>query len=264
MSIEPNRRPSGVDFAALYDGHGEYAARRVAGSFEQEQVLLETTGFKIPNLMSLLPPGLLLRSVLEIGCATGELIANFPVAPGGRRVGCDISVANVAAASARYPETAFLAGDFADLSLDAFDVVVLSDVLEHVEDDSEFLRRAARLGRHVLVNLPLEDNWLNRNRRYGPDDASGHLRFYTEQEGLNLFARAGLGVRNQRRVWIHELEVDTRRREMRRQHFGQGYSGALATRAAKAAALGMARAVRPLGRWLFASNLFALADGRAS
>ena len=169
---------SRVDFSALYDEHPEYVARRGAGSLAQAQVDLEVRLFKLPGLMAVLPRARPLRSALEIGCATGELIAAVPVEPGGRRVGLDISPANVAAARARFPEVEFRAGDFREAGLGGFDAVIMSDVLEHVPDDVGFLRDAARLGELVLVNLPLEDNWLNDRRAYGPDDASGHLRRY--------------------------------------------------------------------------------------
>jgi len=109
--------------------------------------------------------------------ATGELIAAVPVADGGERVGLDISVANVAAARARFPEVEFRCGDFRGAGLAGFDAVIMSDVLEHVPDDVAFLRDAAALGELVLVNLPLEDNWLNDRRAYGPDDVSGRVAF---------------------------------------------------------------------------------------
>ena len=251
--------PLAVDFAALYDEHDEYTARRIPGSFEQAQVLLETTEFKIPNLLGLLPAGKVLDSVLEIGCATGELIGNFPIVNGGRRTGCDISPANVEAASARFAEVDFYAGDFANMPVARFEGVVLSDVLEHVEDDVGFLRRAAELGHYTLVNLPLEDNWLNDRRAYGPGDESGHLRRYSLQQGLDLFRRAGLTVLSHRQVWIHEQPVDARRRQLRRRYFSHGFSGPLPVRLTKQAILTATRFAKPLGRRLFASNLFALA-----
>lgn len=253
-----DRTSQDVDFAALYDQHSEYAARRVAGSFEQAQVLLEATEFKIPNLLGLLPAGKVLGSVIEIGCATGELVGNFPVASGGRRAGCDISPANIDAASARFADVEFYAGDFANLPAGEYEGVVLSDVLEHVEDDVAFLRRAAELGRYTLVNLPLEDNWLNDRRAYGPDDESGHLRRYSLPLGLDLFRRAGLTILSHRQVWIHEEAVDLKRRELRRRHFSHGFTGSLPARLTKQGILTATRFAKPIGRRLFASNLFAI------
>jgi SAM-dependent methyltransferase len=95
-----SREPGGVqtvDFAKLYDEHADYTARRREGSFAQAQIALEVAEFKVPNLVRLLPSGYRPRRILEIGCATGELIAGFPVAAGGDRVGVDISASNVEA-----------------------------------------------------------------------------------------------------------------------------------------------------------------------
>jgi hypothetical protein len=94
-----------------------------------------------------------LDSVLEIGCATGELIAAMPVRTGGRKVGIDISAANIEVAPVRFPDVRFRCGDFARWRSSASRPVLLSGVLEHVPDDAAFLRAAAALGDVVLVNL---------------------------------------------------------------------------------------------------------------
>ena len=248
-----------IDFSALYDEHPEYVARRGAGSLAQAQVDLEVRLFKLPGLMGVLPAGRPLHSVLEIGCATGELIAAVPVAPGGRRVGLDISPANIAAARARFPGLEFHAGDFRDAGLGRFDAVVMSDVLEHVPDDVGFLRDAAALGELVLVNLPLEDNWLNDRRAYGPDDASGHLRRYSLAQGLALFERAGLEVLAHSQVWVHETPTEAARRALHRERLGAAYTGRWPVRLAKQLVFAAATALPPFGRRLFASNLFAAA-----
>ncbi len=252
---------SGVDFSALYDEHPDYVARRTAGSIEQAQVDLEVRLFKLPGLLGVLPAGRPLRRVLEIGCATGELIAAVPAA---QRVGLDISAANIAAARARFPQVEFHCGDFRDAGLAGFDAVIMSDVLEHVPDDAAFLRDAARLGELVLVNLPLEDNWLNDRRAYGPGDVSGHLRRYSLAQGLALFDRAGLELLAQAQVWIHETPAEAARRALRRERLGAAHAGGRAARLAKRLVFVTAATVPAFGRRLFASNLFAAARRRVS
>lgn len=245
-----------IDFQALYDAHPEYVARRTAGSMEQAQIDIEVRMFKLPGLLAVLPAQLPLRCALEIGCATGELIAAVPAA---QRVGLDISAENVTAARSRFPEVEFHCGDFRAAGLTGFDAVILSDVLEHVPDDVDFLRDAAGLGEMVLVNLPLEDNWLNDRRVYGPDDVSGHLRRYSLAEGLALFEQAGLEVVGHSQVWIHETPADAARRELRRERLGAAYGGGLAARCAKQCLSAVAVAVPAFGRRLFSSNLFVAA-----
>jgi SAM-dependent methyltransferase len=252
---------SGVDFSALYDEHPDYVARRTAGSIEQAQVDIEVRLFKLPGLLGVLPAGRPLRRVLEIGCATGELIAAVPAA---QRVGLDISAANVAAARARFPQVEFHCGDFRDAGLAGFDAVIMSDVLEHVPDDAAFLHDAARLGELVLVNLPLEDNWLNDRRAYGPGDVSGHLRRYSLAQGLALLDTAGLERLAHAQVWIHETPAEAARRALRRERLGAAHAGGRTARLAKRLVFATATAVPALGRRLFASNLFAAARLRAS
>jgi len=261
--VSPRVSPrTDIDYAALYDEHPEYVARRASGSIEQAQVDLEVRLFKLPGLLQALPGHLPPpQRVLEIGCATGELIAAFP-AP--ERVGLDISPANIAAARARFPEVEFHCGDFRSAGLDGFDAVVMSDVLEHVPDDVGFLRDAARLGRIVLVNLPLEDNWLNDRRAYGPDDVSGHLRRYSLADGLALFERAGLEMLQHAQVWVHETPTEAARRALRRERLGAAYAGSLPARVVKRLVFATATAVPALGRRLFASNLFASARIRGA
>jgi SAM-dependent methyltransferase len=259
MPLPPGTPQPQVDFADLYDAHPEYEARRRGDSFERAQIDIEVRQFKLPNLLALLggqPP----LSMLEIGCATGELTAAFPVVDGGWRLGVDISAQNVAAARQRFPDLRFEAGDFRAMQLPLAEVVLLSDVLEHVPDDAAFLAQAARCGRRVLLNLPLEDNWLNRGRAYGPSDVSGHLRAYSLADGLDLVGRAGLRTTRWQQVWIHESPVEAARRDLRKAQCGQAYAGGRFGQAVRRSVFGVASAVRPLGRRLFASNLFALVE----
>ena len=116
----------------------------------------------------------------------------------------------------------------------------------------------------MLVNLPLEDNWLNRKRAYGPDDVSGHLRRYSLADGLALFERAGLEVTAFAQVWVHETATEPARRALRRERLGAEYSGGWPQRVVKHAVFATATAVPAIGRRLFASNLFAAARKRAA
>jgi SAM-dependent methyltransferase/glycosyltransferase involved in cell wall biosynthesis len=75
------------------------------------------------------PPG---RSVLEVGCGTGDLLAALEPRHG---VGVDLSREMVAQAARRYPNLRFVraAGEELDLG-ETFDVVVLSDLVPYVHD----------------------------------------------------------------------------------------------------------------------------------
>jgi hypothetical protein len=63
-------------------------------------------------------------------------------------------------------------------------------------------------------------------------------------------------------IWVHETTVLHESRKLRHRHFGIEYSGGYTTRLVKKKVMQFASVFSPLGRRLFASNLFALAKRR--
>lgn len=102
--------------------------------------------------------------VLDIGCGYGAL-AHDLAAAGARVVGIDRNATNVAAGRAchAHPNLEFRVGDaLHDLPDQRFDTIVMSNVLEHIEDRVGFLRSAqARLApRRWLLRVPMyERDW---------------------------------------------------------------------------------------------------------
>jgi SAM-dependent methyltransferase len=76
-----------------------------------------------------IPPG---RSVLEVGCGTGDLLASVEPQEG---VGVDLSPRMIERARARYPRLTWLVQDAEALEVErSFDYIILSDLLGHLED----------------------------------------------------------------------------------------------------------------------------------
>jgi SAM-dependent methyltransferase len=253
-----------IDFRALYDGKiAEYVERRDPSSHSAQRIALEVREFKIPNLISVLPPSFKYKTIGEIGCATGEIIATFPGIDISRRVGFDLSELNVECAKDRFPNTTFVA-DPAQFYRERYDVVILSDVLEHVPDDVQLLREASKVAKILLINLPLEKCLTYMFRRYGPDDPSGHLRWYSLSDGLRLFDRAGLRVLGHSRVWVMETRYELMRQQLNRQLLGAPFNGSWLMRGGKRLFFNFCNAFQPVGRLMFPSNLFASLAPRAS
>lgn len=83
--------------------------------------------------------------ILDFGCGHGwftERLANI-----GEAQGIDLSPEAIAMAKERRPDLTYLAGDIYDAELpeDYFDVVVSQEVISHVENQTEYIERAARV-----------------------------------------------------------------------------------------------------------------------
>lgn len=101
--------------------------------------------------------------VADLGCGGGLLAVPLIREDGARLVGVDIGAASVAAARSRGGPR-FVRGDVlrVPLAADAFDLVLLSDVVEHVSDAARALREASRV---LVPGGSLYVSTLNRTRR---------------------------------------------------------------------------------------------------
>jgi SAM-dependent methyltransferase len=187
-----------TDFAKFYDKQPDYAAfRNDQGKREDYEIMSD---WKARNLVSIIPDNLIFRNILEIGCAFGVLLNNIAGRLNiGARTGIDISLENIRLARELYPGCDFFQGILEDfikeksevLKSQKFDLAVLSDIIEHIPDDLEFLKLIREISEYVVVNLPLERSFKNRKRKYGMDDTSGHLRSYDRKLAKTLFNDAG-------------------------------------------------------------------------
>lgn len=83
------------------------------------------------------------QSVLEIGCAAGDLIAGVP---GARKVGVDFCPELIAQARVAHPDVEFHIMDAENLTLDEkFDVILLSNLVGYLDDVELVLDQVARL-----------------------------------------------------------------------------------------------------------------------
>jgi SAM-dependent methyltransferase len=139
-------------------------------------------------------------SVVEIGCGEGALLAELARAwPDTRFDGFELSEPAIEIARSRgIPGAGRLEafdGAHVPASDGAYDLAVLSHVLEHVPDPLPLLREAARVARRVLVEVPLEDNVSGRRRAHRAEsERIGHLHQFDRAAVRALVAGAGLPV----------------------------------------------------------------------
>lgn len=161
-------------------------------------------------------------SVLDVGCGNGSQLA-IPLASDSqlRITGIDPDTASIEhgrslAVSSANPT--FICASIEVLpAADRFDVIILSEVLEHLDQPGEMLRNATRLLNSdgvLIVTVPNGygefeiDSWFFRALRLqkivdrfaaknevlaGTDNSeSGHVQFFTRSRLRNLFQEAGL------------------------------------------------------------------------
>ncbi|MFN8570046.1 MAG: class I SAM-dependent methyltransferase [Kouleothrix sp.] len=143
------------------------------------------------NIKQLIRP-LQFETVLDVGCGQGsflnELKAEFPrIKP----FGTDISPSAVELARRKVPAGAFWVLDATKEHLpERYDVVVCSEVLEHIPDDLAALRHiAAMTGKYLVISTVQ-----GRMRRFEPEQV-GHVRNYAPGELVHKVEQSGLRVR---------------------------------------------------------------------
>ena len=143
------------------------------------------------------------RSVLDIGCGRGHVTA--VAAPYADSVfAVDLAPDAVAETRRRLASHAdahvatanVLTGEWGEIQPPAggFGAILLSEVLEHLDDDAGMLRCARRLlaeRGYLVITVPAHPSlWTQW------DDMAGHIRRYTKRELLSKVTAAGFEVRS--------------------------------------------------------------------
>jgi SAM-dependent methyltransferase len=137
-------------------------------------------------------------STLEVGCGDGALLCELRRRGfGGALSGVEITEAAVAIARSRAEIDAVELYDGLHLHAPdgAYELGVLSHVLEHVPDPATLLREVARACKVVVVEVPLEANW--SARRAGKREHAvevGHLQRLDRDAMRQIVARADLSI----------------------------------------------------------------------
>ncbi|MGH3471297.1 MAG: methyltransferase domain-containing protein [Nocardioidaceae bacterium] len=164
------------------------------------------------------------QRVLDVGCSTGYLAAAL-AARGNDVSGVELDLA--AAEHARPHLKELVVGDLEELDLVAafgkrsFDVLVFADVLEHLRNPGDVLRRAVPLldrggsavisipnVAHGAVRLALLQGHFDYSEMGLLDDT--HLRFYTRESVDELLRTSGFACMELRRTTAGPFETEIR------------------------------------------------------
>jgi len=140
------------------------------------------------------------HTVGEVGCGAGEVLRQMQLNMDPRCVFSGYDISPQAIELARSRENQRLHCKLADILQEPdayFDLLLILDVVEHVEDYFAFLRDLRGLARDKIFNFPLDlsvqslvrsDGLMMRRRTYG------HLHYFTKDLALQSLAGEGYEV----------------------------------------------------------------------
>ena len=177
----------------------------------------EDSPWKARQIMRVLEPyqGDRPLTVCEIGCGVGGVLAALDEIfsenhVDSQFVGYDIAPIAIERARATWHDRErieFRCADILDSKRLNYDLCLLIDVLEHLDDPLTFLSQLCDRGlRTFIIHLPLENHWLGILRGLTDPRRSpvGHLHFYDTHSAISLLERAGLVLNR----WVYTPEAD--------------------------------------------------------
>jgi trans-aconitate methyltransferase len=131
------------------------------------------------------------ETVLDVGCGQGSLLADLHnIFPRISLYGTDFSPTSIIKARQRLSHGEFLVMDLTQIALNRkFDLVVCTDVLEHIEDDITALSNLARMTNSYVLIATIQ----GRMRSHEPE-AWGHVRNYAYGELAQKMQQVGLRI----------------------------------------------------------------------
>jgi hypothetical protein len=163
----------------------------------------EESPFKAKYILQLLKRNRLSpATICEVGAGVGEVLKRLQaeMSPDCDFRGYEISpIAHELSKSRENERLRFKLGSPCDEPGAFFDLLLVLDVIEHIEDYFTFLRGIRRLGRHTIFHIPLDlsvqavarENGLMKRRR---DHA--HLHYFTKDTALQTLIDIGYEVQD--------------------------------------------------------------------
>lgn len=137
------------------------------------------------------------HSCVEVGCGAGQVLAHLAERiPGRRYTGYDISSdAATLWRSVAQTSVSYHHGDFTSSS-EVYDLLLLIDVFEHVEDYMGFLRKLSKRARWFVFHIPLEMHIsaLLRDRQLYSREQVGHLHYFSRATALATLEDTGYRI----------------------------------------------------------------------
>jgi trans-aconitate methyltransferase len=209
MHVKKSPALSGKDhyqllYATELERQAEWLRRGAAEKVNSIEILLHRNRIR---------PG----TLIELGCGSGAVIAECRHRElGTRHIGVDYAQEAIDYLRQTSAGIDARCADISDPAFhieDPFDLLVVSHVLEHLEEPGLFLRSVRNsLGTaHAVIEVPLEDLWAARMKALLRDrtlNRAGHVQFFTIPTFENLVGEHGLRIVD-RRTYVPVLDMQT-------------------------------------------------------
>lgn len=134
------------------------------------------------------------QTLVDLGCGTGGNLEFFH--DNFNCIGVDVSEAAIDFAKKRFQNVNFICADLGKIIcpiVQDADILLLLDVLEHIENDAKFMRDLTtnmKRGAHLLVTVPSDMSLWSPH-----DEFHGHFRRYSKQQLVCLFKELPVSIR---------------------------------------------------------------------
>lgn len=139
------------------------------------------------------------ETLCEVGCGTGEILVQLSEAfPDAVFTGFDISPHALEMATARERDrVSFHLDDPLGKPDMKFDIALVADVIEHVEDCFDFVRKVKELAGMKVFHIPLDlsvQSVLRMRPILNLREGVGHIHYFTKDTALALLTDCGLKI----------------------------------------------------------------------
>lgn len=131
------------------------------------------------------------QTLCDIGCGEGSLIPELKkIYPRKKFFGLDISAQAVALARKQAPFADFFVADIQKKALaKKFDLLIASEIMEHLPRDFEALKNMGKMAKKYLLIYTL----VGRMRKF--EKTVGHVRNYQEKDLVKKIEKAGFKIK---------------------------------------------------------------------
>ena len=173
---------------------------RLGGDIDIARARLDAD-WKVRCLLEVIP-NVKYESVLEVGSGSALVLKGIAGAVGAeKKISSDLSVSMLRAAKVELPEAIPVraGADHLPFRDSSIGLVILCDILEHVEDVPLVLKETRRIAKNIAFKIPLEkclmiklQEIIRRKKSHGFGcHQSGHLYAWNKKDVLSILERAG-------------------------------------------------------------------------